>query len=200
MLAGYPRELTWVDFDERAVSPNPPFAALTDTAWSWSADIPPRADANGRWSLLNVRVTVDLRSMGSWVVTGQKTDALLRHEQGHFDITGLLARDFHSDVTALAETSRAALNTRRGQLVDALRRDINRVQGFRDQRTGLRVEGLYDHETEHGVNILAQNKWNDIFRRARERGERFWASINYFNYIEPLEHRVGDQVLMRPLE
>ncbi len=200
MLEGYPRDLTWVDFDERAASPNPPFDALTDTAWSWSADIPPRADANGLWSLLNVRVTVALRPMGSWVVTDRKTDALLRHEQGHFDITGLLARDFHNAVILLAETSRAALNARRGELRDALQRDIDRVQGFRNRRTGLQVEGLYDRETDHSRNILAQNKWNDTFRRARDRGERFWASVNYFNYIEPLEHRVGGQVLMRPIE
>jgi hypothetical protein len=78
--------------DYRIVASDPSgYGAWTEMVppWSWSGLTP------------TVRVAVELSK--SWVLTSQVMNANLRdHEQGHFDITALIARDFFNQWPAFA--------------------------------------------------------------------------------------------------
>src|SRR5260370_24057984 len=88
----FSRNLTWNDFHPVANSLSPPAQAQTGARWSttgWSVRV-----ANGEYRVHGARVNVSLNPHNTWAVPGARTSAaLLRHEQGHYDIAGLIARD-----------------------------------------------------------------------------------------------------------
>jgi hypothetical protein len=87
-----PRALTWAqhpalgwdDFKGRARRNTGEPSAVTDTGF--------RVQLECREGALDIRVEVEFYSNSSWVKAGRKSVELLRHEQGHFDITELYAR------------------------------------------------------------------------------------------------------------
>jgi hypothetical protein len=183
-VTGYPRSLKWQDFRSVRTSLVPPFEAQTATRYDragWSTLLSQRV-----YRLSKVSVTVTLNQVGTWVVnqTGVRTDPLLKHEQGHLDITGLIARDMcrsllelqmDEDVIAyvrgvgprpqdklLAANNYLLENVRR---VDAEAAALSRrLQGFTENQ--VVHEGVYDQETGHGTNAVGQQKWNEIFKYA----------------------------------
>src|SRR5580658_2278760 len=84
-----PRALTWAqhpalgwdDFKGRARRNTGEPSAVTDTGF--------RVQLECREGALDIRVEVEFYSNSSWVKAGRKSVELLRHEQGHFDITEL---------------------------------------------------------------------------------------------------------------
>ncbi len=103
-------------------------------------------------------VTVVLRRNNSWARGGSaRTAALLNHEQGHYDITALTARDLFIDLMALkaqvfpnAAALQRALQTARAR--------------YRPQA----IQDLYDShaEADHGHDTAAQARWDGYIRRA----------------------------------
>src|SRR5262245_30988779 len=89
-LTGWPRALTWDDFTEVDSAPS---GATDEAAQIDSQAIQPeRVDItreSGRLRVSAYTVTVRVITDNSWVVRSQKSAALLSHEQGHYDITGL---------------------------------------------------------------------------------------------------------------
>ncbi len=190
-LSGYPRNLTWASFRKVNHSPQPPFQAMTSARYATSGyatrlvGTEYRPVFSGRFV-----VTVSINSLGTWVLkqAAAQTDDLLRHEQGHFDITGLIARDLcrclmsisiSRDIIAIDRTLPS--NPTENQLLRTAHQFISgeitrcsseasalmtRLQSRREN--GVLVDGLYDQETQHGAVALAQQKWNDIFRFSRD--------------------------------
>jgi hypothetical protein len=139
---------------------------------------------------------VALDGRGSWVLSdpAAQTADLLRHEQGHFDITGIIARDLCRDLLSLELDSTIAAsvtelvpgrplagNLTPAQLLHAahtyIESEVNRLdreagalldqlQSHRD--SGVVVDGEYDKDSKHGMDGPGQRKWNDILRQARE--------------------------------
>jgi predicted secreted Zn-dependent protease len=101
---------------------------------------------------------------GSWVVRGSETADLLTHEQGHFDITALGARDFLNDVLALSGSSAADLQSQ-----------IDSAQSS-NQSTIDSVNSMYDVDpncgTSHGTNAANQQQWNLRINNAKTSGAR----------------------------
>jgi hypothetical protein len=190
-ISGYPRNLTWANFRKVNQSPQPPFQAMTSSSYATSGystrlvGTEYRPVFSGRFL-----ATVTISTLGTWVLNQQaaQTDDLLRHEQGHFDITGLVARDLCRDLMSI-EISQDIIaidrtlpnNPSANQLLRAAheyirhevdrcsqqaRASLARLQSRREN--GLLVDGLYDQETQHGQVLLAQQKWNDIFRYSRD--------------------------------
>jgi len=83
----------------------------------------------------------------SWVVQGSETDALLAHEQGHFDITALGLREEANLVDALTGRGAADIQRQRRRIRRRMQRRINEA----NQR--------YDARTEHSRNAAVQRRW-----------------------------------------
>ena len=85
----------------------------------------------------------------SWARRAKRTDALLRHEQGHFDIARLCAQAFIKTLE-LRTFSKQNLGS-----------EIN--QTFRDLlETYKQMERDYDLDTNHSKNIKQQQKWEAL--------------------------------------
>jgi hypothetical protein len=101
---------------------------------------------------LNVHASSD--DTGSWVVRGSETAALLAHEQGHYDLAGLAAREYSRELLELLAE---------GPMDPA---DIpDRVNAINDQIISelATINERYDDDrlgTDHGLNVDIQNRWN----------------------------------------
>jgi hypothetical protein len=163
-LSGWPRTIGWGEFQE--VSSRP--AGEDENAQIHSEVIQPDRVGierdNGRLRLAGYTVQVRLDREQSWVVTSQKTAELLAHEQRHFDITGLSARDLVSDLSAI----RAANS-------EDLQREVTRII----QRQAQLADTLttqYDTQTDHGRNREAQSRWDAHLNALMQSGGRLSAA------------------------
>ena len=134
------RRLTIADFQGKA-TPKEKLAALT------AADI--KAGAACRDYVFTGKVEATFDPGASWFRDPQNsTEALLRHEQLHFDITELYARKLRQKLT-----------------VFKMKVDCNKLQPAFDNLTrGVyaewgREESRYDQETNHGLNTAKQGYW-----------------------------------------
>ena len=120
--------LNWGDFVKR---PNPFGKMDASTQAYWDA----MPDGKGKWS-----VSVHLIKAGTWVYKPHESVQLLQHEQGHFDISALAARDLLSQIQG---DSRAQATTASNKLVA----QVNRLND------------LYDTTTNHGKLAAQQQLW-----------------------------------------
>jgi hypothetical protein len=187
-LSGFPRALAWTNFRNVQTSPSPPHEAHTSVSWSmgsWSVHI-----VNGEYRVRNPRVTVTLNGHDSWAMPSAKSStALLQHEQGHFDITGLIARDLISsvlglsfDVAVVAALRDSGTTPRDHQryVTQQFQADINRFAqaatalGARLQTNPVtHADGLYDVQTNHSLNTAVQQAWDARLQRIKNHNENF---------------------------
>jgi predicted secreted Zn-dependent protease len=122
--------------------------------------------ADGTWIVrsANSVVSLSMDGVASWVERGSETADLLTHEQGHFDITALGARDFRNDAVALSGSSANDLQSQ----IDSARSS--------NQSTIDSVNSMYDEDpncgTSHGTNAANQQQWNLRINNARTSGVR----------------------------
>lgn len=159
-LRGWPRAIAWTEFRDLAERPE----GEHENAQIKAEGIqPPRAEVareDGRLRLAAYEVRVVVNRELSWVVTGTKTDVLLDHEQGHFDIQGLTTRDMVAALAAL-----------RADNADDLQNEVSRIIA-QAQTDGQAMSDLYDSEaeTDHGRDQVRQARWNEAIRAARDGG------------------------------
>jgi hypothetical protein len=148
-LKGWPKPLTWKHFKTLDASPRgATVAAHIDSQWQMKPSRLVR-DRHG-WRLDAVNLVVSIDQNHTWVVRGQETPELLNHEQGHRDITGLIAREAHRAYEQL-----------RARTPEALTEQLQHVQ-TRLQNKSTRLNRKYDDETNHGVNLTPQRKWDTL--------------------------------------
>jgi len=111
-----------------------------------------------------VTVTIQLLGPKSWAKKQriqswpkQDRDDLLKHEQGHYDITALMGRDMFIDLMAIKSQTFSSLN--------ALKTEVNKIGG---QYAPQVIQDKYDakQETNHGRNATQQKMWNGYFQAA----------------------------------
>jgi hypothetical protein len=101
-----------------------------------------------------------------WSRPTAQTPQLLKHEQGHYDITALVMRDLDADLTALLQAG-PTFPTQRdlaqaiANLQDPAVALVNRLQS-----TAI-ADGIYDQQTRHSRDTAAQGKWDAALTRAR---------------------------------
>ena len=188
-VQGWPLNLDW-DRHFRKVNSLGGMDALTH-----SLVTPPRRFTvrlhGGNYELRSVQVRVRLgsqtrvrRGFLSSATPAEKSH-LLRHEQGHFDIAGLLARDLVSDLmdmamdAALVEALQDSGNSPREYLRYAQRdigpraraawAELRRLWLVIDQPDGPGGEhrGLYEKATRHGEDHAGQSRWNRMLDYAK---------------------------------
>jgi predicted secreted Zn-dependent protease len=112
----------------------------------------------------NVTVTIQLLRSQSWAkkqrINGWPQPAqadLLRHEQGHYDITALMGRDMFIELMAL--------KTRTFSSLSALETEIRAVgQRYAPQRIHTKYDS--SSETDHGRKAAEQRLWDGYLRSA----------------------------------
>ncbi|MES9861025.1 MAG: DUF922 domain-containing protein [Candidatus Thiodiazotropha sp. LLP2] len=147
-LSGWPRQLTWGDFRDIQSRPQ----GESEDARISMGFRPGRlsvVEEGGQHRLGDVEFRMVLNGRGSWVVASAKSDDLLDHEQGHYDIVGLCYRDLVNEARRLRERSR-----------NRLIRAVSRVMRAHDQRADT-LTRQYDsaEETDHGQNSTRQQAW-----------------------------------------
>lgn len=145
-VTGFGRVLTWKDFPKVAKSKDPPHLAFTVAK--------PYADGKkitcvkGSCTAL-MAYSVRFNPSLSWVVNtaAAQTPALLAHEQGHYDIAAIAARDMERAITATSAASQAALLAALRKLTDAILDEMDAMNK------------AYDGATTNGTGPSPQNRW-----------------------------------------
>jgi len=122
-----------------------------------------------RLSTVSVRIALDRGRM--WSRPAARTAQLLKHEQGHYDITALLMRDLDTDLTALMQAGRSFATQR--ELAQAIAHVQQPAESLvsRLQSTAT-ADGVYDRQTHHGTVATAQQRWDAALASARTNAAR----------------------------
>jgi hypothetical protein len=160
-MSGWPKSISWADFTELGARPP---GENEDAQIHSEVDQPSQVSVTREGGVFRVSsLTVEIRVVAedNWVVTSQKSNDLLSHEQGHYDLTGLLGRDMGNEIVAA-----------RGRSTDDLQAKVTRIIQTYRQRAKAWTE-RYDTETDHSRNRAAQKRWDDQMHSAMQSGARF---------------------------
>jgi len=149
-VTGWRTTLAWTQF--RTVQNAPAGVnedAQTEAAIEAPAQVSIQPDGS-QLKLANFNVRVRIVPIGTWVVRGKSSASLLTHEQGHWDIAGLSAHEYHRALAALRAADRDSLAQ---QAADALQSNQTKVDA-------LQVK--YDRETNNSRNASEQTRWNNL--------------------------------------
>jgi hypothetical protein len=131
----YTRPLTWEDF---LCEPkrNTDAVALTSTALGISYNV--------NSNQLHYEITCSFSKIKSWGIL--KTNYILAHEQGHFDITEIYARILHKELLDYKFNRRT------------FRQDVNAIYDrvVKEKET---FQLTYDAHTDHSRNKTVQKEW-----------------------------------------
>jgi hypothetical protein len=110
---------------------------------------------------VTVTITLDPSKtvVASWVASMPQSqqDQLLRHEQGHYDLTALLGRDFFLEVMSLKAKTYAGLPDFTLDRNALGTRFLGKVQA---------LQSKYDGDTANGTNLVKQSTWNGFIQTA----------------------------------
>jgi len=96
----------------------------------------------------------------SWVAPDQKTDKLLKHEQGHFDMYEAASRSFKKSLLGLTAEATGVSKE------EALNKALEKIKAKADQIHDAHLSWInemnkdYDEETRHGTDETKQNEWS----------------------------------------
>lgn len=93
-------------------------------------------------------VFANFRKNTSWIKKQKKSEALLRHEQLHFNIAALYAEKLKDEFSNFHYTSHYE-----GQIANIFRQKEREYQA---------VQRQYDEETNHSLNKERQRQWEDF--------------------------------------
>ncbi len=146
-----PQQLAWENFREVGSLTNGEDAHI-DVGFDISVAQP--RQVGGQWALAE-SFTITVTPRARVLSTANKTDALLAHEQGHYDIGLLAGRALGRDLAALRAASFAALRN----ALDATF-TLHRVT-----RLGP-IQVKYDHDTNHSAVVAEQTRWRTLLTAA----------------------------------
>lgn len=136
------RDVKWSDFIGTA-DESSKFDAYT--YWVASYFFPSAKFENGS-AFVTAKVSLFLRS-DSWVKSNKKSVRLLKHEQGHFRIGRICAREIETTINTTAFST------------DNYHREIDAIY-WKIIRKYKEIDKLYDQETDHYKNQAEQSRWN----------------------------------------
>lgn len=157
-LSGWPRQISWNEFRDVA---SRPAGEKEDAQIDTQTQQPERvgvAREQGQFRLGSFMAKLIVIRDNSWVVASQKNATLLTHEQGHFDITGLVARDLVKALGAL-----------RVSTTDELQREVSRLYAAFDA-WAKSLSKQYDDETNNSRNAKIQAEWEARIRTCMQQG------------------------------
>lgn len=165
------RPLTWDDF-QGPVDPEaaPTAAALTAASLSLGYELEVTRGRGCEFEITKIETSAEFHPQHSWVRDRARTEAVLEHEQGHFDLTEIFRSALEREAARLVGQPRrcragadmAAIEAEVGELVGQIRESI-----FAELDS---VQRQYDAETGHGTLPDVQRAWTERIREALRRG------------------------------
>lgn len=154
-VLNWPRTLAWSEFTEldRAPAGTKEYAAIS-VAQPALPEIKLKPDGRSR-SLRteDFDFEVEVVTSETWVVKGKQTTDLLSHEQGHFDIAGLVVWELYRKIIGARAPSPAELQRVVNQHMAWAARKLERLAGS---------VGRYDVQSKHGLEATQQKRWKDL--------------------------------------
>ena len=144
---GADRKLKWEDF-KGTPDPSSPKDAVSAVfvTHTWNCDY---------YGNFTFTVTAIFEPDNSWVKPSAKSDALLGHEQGHFDLAEVYARKLRKALADLKDPCKDLQRT--GQTIDKLAAD--------NEGDLLKEQKKYDDQTNDGTDAKKQGQWADRIKR-----------------------------------
>lgn len=143
------RPLVWSDFTGK---PDESSSYNALTFWSIKYNVSNVQFKGDEMTIGKFEVILTFSSNNSWLKKGKGTDALLEHEQGHFN-TGILC--MNELLKKVKETTFTKKNI--NEKLQAIFNDTLKKY----HELGL----LYDEESNHSINVEQQAKWNKFFKQ-----------------------------------
>lgn len=171
-MTGWPRQLTWGDFQELA-NPGPgtlvarnghPIVARVAISINFDPAQHAMVAEGGQYRFGSANVSVILnRAMTNYVpsrIPRGEESYYLSHEQGHMDLMGLFGRELEVNLLALRAPNSMELlqlghETTDAAVANARMYAINSSLG----------DCQYDRDTNHGMNRAQQRRWLGIIQR-----------------------------------
>jgi hypothetical protein len=154
-ISGWPSNVRWNQF--RTLQSRPT-GETTDAHIEGEYANPPGKQFQPKqgkdgWRLENVNFVMKLTPSKTWYVRGKETKEMLKHEQGHWDILGLLVRELQTDIESIRTKAPADLAG-----------SVQTVQARIDKKSKLigGKTGRYDRETDHHRNRTRQATWDKL--------------------------------------
>jgi hypothetical protein len=167
-------KLTWPDFQGTKPA-NDPFLAATKSSFAgkfFGVSLPQFDNVQGSFKLKDeVVITITFDKTKSWKdidnLGNTEQGFLLDHEQGHYDLTALMARDVFIDIMQLKSKTWSAELTGRNEVVTLLN----------DAQAKLvKLQAAYESETQNGkwfqptmgppTKSSDQTKWEGFIKKA----------------------------------
>ena len=139
--------LAWNDFKGIPVE-NSKAVAITSSGFGYKADI----KNTGPVGQINIGVYCYFNKNTSWVKSGKNSDYILEHEQNHFNISFVAAKNFIEKLKSASFT--------RSNYNEILSRIYK--ESFYIMNT---MQDDYDHQTKNGQDRNSQNLWNDFLSK-----------------------------------
>jgi hypothetical protein len=170
-LSGLDRQLAWSEYPtKRGAAPSAGQSRTAAMTFSGMQSSAVRfANRGGHFELVDdVRVSITFDGRQSWVMSWALTEAtpfptdLLNHEQGHYTITALIARDFFTDVMLLKDQTFPTANAGNAAVAKIRNNTLNKLRAVQD---------LYDAEV-HPEQDSGQSRgpkqkaWDGFFETA----------------------------------
>ncbi|MFA5417369.1 MAG: DUF922 domain-containing protein [Bacteroidales bacterium] len=133
------RKLDWRDFKATKKPTGKVAAAISTCGFGFEA-----TEENHR--LVGLKIYVKFYPEKSWKNPAHQTEAVLAHEQIHFNITELMGRRLYQEILEMK---------RKGKLNQ---RNIKKSYDRLEKEHG-EMQNLYDKQTRHGLNTKLQSWW-----------------------------------------
>ncbi len=172
--------LRWDDF-QGPVDPTaaPRRVAMTAASLSWGYGYGlERGDGRCFYRITNVDVQAIFNRQDSWARPGHRTDRVLEHEQGHFDITQLFKLKLEELTGELIGVRHACEGDSVDEASDFTEQAARRaVSGVADEiwLEHVAAQEAYDEQTHHGTVRDVQSAWLEAIERGVDEGT--WRSI-----------------------
>jgi hypothetical protein len=153
-----PAKLTWRNFKPVALIPDSEEEAQVAPEASFGKSAIRKVD--GKFRMADFTILVGVASNETLVLrTAEKTDDLLAHEQGHYELMILSARAMAAELEKLAADSPDDLRSKKA--------DIQAAHGSRADA----VDKKYDTQTDHSRNTAQQRRWRKLIDEALAKGD-----------------------------
>lgn len=150
-----PTRISWDLFRPVNSIPGTSETAQINPQMSPLHNLHPQRTPDGRFRFPSFTVTVGVNRQNTLVLrTANKTNELLQHEQGHYDLLILVCRAMARELDSLEAAS-----------VQDLGRQLQETKARHDARAQA-IDAEYDRQTENSRNRPLQSKWDAAIAQA----------------------------------
>ncbi len=149
------KKLTWEDFKGNP-NPHSDAVALTASGITFGYSV----KTSGK-RIIDYATSVEAHFYPnkSWYLSEKADDHILAHEQLHFDITELYVRKFREQLERLVVNQNIKIQM--NQIHVAINEALDNTQK------------VYDEQTNHSINIDAQNYWENYIKEELKKLEKY---------------------------